>query len=284
VTTAGQAQAPTLAGPVYSFAFRGRWLVGHLLVLAIAALFVRLGVWQLDRLDEVRTLNRTIEAREGMAVVPLHGLLGNDLDPRGGAYRRVTAAGTYDPDSEVAVQFRALNGEPGRYLLTALRTSRGVLAVNRGWVPASGPDVPIPFEAAPAGGSVQVTGVLLPFEEDGRVVEGPPGTRTITRIDQTLLSEAAGEPSDRLFPLHLQLGQQSPSAARLPVPVPLPGLDEGPHLSYAIQWFLFTVIGLCGWPLLVRRSARDRSRRSAGPRDPEHRATEPVRNRVDLGR
>jgi cytochrome oxidase assembly protein ShyY1 len=38
--------------------------------------------------------------------------------------------------------------------------------------------------------------------------------------------------------------------------VPLPELSEGPHLSYAIQWFSFAVVALVGSAILVRRDRR----------------------------
>jgi len=42
----------------------------------------------------------------------------------------------------------------------------------------------------------------------------------------------------------------------LPRPVPLPTLDEGPHLSYAGQWLLFTLLAGLGWGALVRRHGK----------------------------
>ena len=38
-------------------------------------------------------------------------------------------------------------------------------------------------------------------------------------------------------------------------PVPLPDLDEGPHLSYAFQWFIFAAIGAVGYVMILRRNA-----------------------------
>jgi cytochrome oxidase assembly protein ShyY1 len=67
----------------------------------------------------------------------------------------------------------------------------------------------------------------------------------------------------------MQLEEQSPAqAGDLPVVVPRPELDEGPHLSYAVQWFTFGTIALVGFVVLARREARDVARtseRAAGP-------------------
>ena len=38
-----------------------------------------------------------------------------------------------------------------------------------------------------------------------------------------------------------------------------PTLDEGPHLSYTIQWFIFSICVIVGWVLAVRRSMAMRS-------------------------
>ena len=43
-----------------------------------------------------------------------------------------------------------------------------------------------------------------------------------------------------------------------PQPIAEPELGEGPHLSYAVQWFLFSAIAAVGWFLAVRRSHRVR--------------------------
>jgi surfeit locus 1 family protein len=40
-------------------------------------------------------------------------------------------------------------------------------------------------------------------------------------------------------------------------PVPIPDLGEGPHLGYAVQWFLFAGVVVVAYPLLLRRQARD---------------------------
>jgi cytochrome oxidase assembly protein ShyY1 len=43
----------------------------------------------------------------------------------------------------------------------------------------------------------------------------------------------------------------------LPILVPLPETGLGPHLSYAFQWFIFATVGAVGWPLLLRKTARE---------------------------
>jgi cytochrome oxidase assembly protein ShyY1 len=57
--------------------------------------------------------------------------------------------------------------------------------------------------------------------------------------------------------------QEPPQPGELPALVPPPDLSEGPHLSYAIQWFTFAAVALVGTALLVRREVRDRAQAAA---------------------
>jgi cytochrome oxidase assembly protein ShyY1 len=60
------------------------------------------------------------------------------------------------------------------------------------------------------------------------------------------------------------LTSDPPEAPGLPAPVARPPLGEGPHLSYAVQWFIFSVCVAIGWVLAVRKSVRTRRREKAG--------------------
>jgi cytochrome oxidase assembly protein ShyY1 len=229
--------------------FRGRYLVGHLVVLAVALLFVRLGFWQLDRFHEVRQRNSLLQSRMERPPAPLETLGG---PPAEAVYRRVTVRGRFRPDQEVRVLLRSLDGVAGEFLMTPLERGRGpAVLVNRGWIPQEG--VPSGEAAAPTG-EVVVSGIALPSEPGGRSVERPGRPRAVNRIDIPLMEGMLSRP---LYPLYVQLqGQEPPESDGYPRALPQPRPDQGPHLSYAIQWFLFTGIGLIGWPILVGRSLR----------------------------
>jgi cytochrome oxidase assembly protein ShyY1 len=55
----------------------------------------------------------------------------------------------------------------------------------------------------------------------------------------------------------VELESSTPAEAGGPTPIPLPHLDDGPHLSYAIQWFIFATLAVIGWVVVVRKSGRD---------------------------
>ncbi|MEJ7584193.1 MAG: hypothetical protein WKF43_08930 [Acidimicrobiales bacterium] len=61
-----------------------------------------------------------------------------------------------------------------------------------------------------------------------------------------------------------------------------PELDEGPHFSYAMQWFIFTTIALVGYPLILRRNAREQVG-EAGPTGSSDRNEPPQRTSRPAG-
>jgi cytochrome oxidase assembly protein ShyY1 len=92
--------------------------------------------------------------------------------------------------------------------------------------------------------------------------DGEPLTE-IRRIDIPRLAEQL--PGD-VAPIFVQLTRAVPEIqVGDPEPVVFPVLDNGPHLSYAIQWFVFSLCVAIGWVLAVRRSLA--SRRKSANRD-----------------
>jgi hypothetical protein len=65
-------------------------------------------------------------------------------------------------------------------------------------------------------------------------------------------------------PVWIQLRKETPrpAAAAAPEILGLPVLDEGPHFSYMVQWFIFSTIAVVGYPLILRRNARERLERA----------------------
>jgi cytochrome oxidase assembly protein ShyY1 len=236
---------------------RPRWIVAAGLVAAVAALFF----WQLDRLEQRRALNARIESGLTSDPVALADALGSG-DP---AFHRVWVEGTYRLDAELILFGRTLDGQPGNHVLTPLDTADGpALLIDRGWVPI---DLDRPGEArtGPPGGPVRLTGVLVP-SEDG---DPPDEERTVGAIDVGAI--AAAEPDLQLVErVYLRLETQSPAqTGGLPRPVPLPPLSEGPHLSYAVQWFLFAAVAVVGFFFLLRRTGlEERGRNRADDRGP----------------
>jgi surfeit locus 1 family protein len=243
-------------------ALRPRWIVGHLLILAIAFTCVQLGLWQLRRLDEKRDRIDLVRAAQAQPPVPVDALLAAG-DPLTGAaadavaFRTVTATGTYDVEHELLVRNRPLGGVNGNDVITPLVLADGTaVLVTRGWVPFDVPDErPLPGAEPPAG-TVTVTGVLQRTERGGALapIDAPDGDLgSLGRLDVAAIADDLPYP---VLPLTLLLSDQEPvQPGDFPAPAEVDEPGEGPHLSYALQWFTFATLALVIWPLVMRKAA-----------------------------
>lgn len=234
------------------FLLRPRWLAGLGLVLLVAASFMRLGFWQLDRLRQRQAYESLVAQRLDPAPSPVEELLTSDGGEEAIRFRRVTAEGTFDTQHEVILYGRTQDDRTGNHVLTPLVLDDGTaIAVDRGWVPFAD-DAPPVVDAAPPAGRVHVTGVLFPSEvPPGDEASPPSPVTTFARVDLDALS---AQVPYALAPVYLLLGSQDPASSGLPRIAPLPDpADSPPHLSYAIQWFTFATIAVVGFVVLVRR-------------------------------
>ncbi|MGH8887105.1 MAG: SURF1 family cytochrome oxidase biogenesis protein [Egibacteraceae bacterium] len=248
---------------MYRFLWSPRWLVTHLVLLAVVATCVSLGVWQLRRLDERRAFNALVTGRLAAHEEPVAAVLSEPADRL--AYRRVTVTGRYAPSEEVLLSPRSRDGAPGHDVLTPLVTGTGGILVDRGWVPFALSRAPV-AAAAPPPGEVRVTGYLLPSRHALRA--GPVGAARLGFVSDADIGQLQRQVSAPLAPVYLVLTSQSPAPGPLPRPGTPPELDEGPHQSYAVQWFLFACVAVVGYPFLIRRRAWDLARSGASPGAP----------------
>jgi surfeit locus 1 family protein len=265
------------------FWLRPKWVVGHVLVVALVALAVSAGLWQLRRLDERRAVNAEIAARMEMAPAPIDQILDPDDPHEAGEqvrYRRATATGAFAPDDEVLIRSRSLNGSPGYWVLTPLVLDDGsAVAVNRGFVPFGQDLEAVTAAAPPSEGRVTVEGILFASERrQGIGPTDPPAGRldALARVDVERLDQQVDAD---LYPVYLQQLDQTPPVDRpLPITLDPPAQDEGSHLSYAVQWFLFAAIGAVGWPILLHRTAAENETRPPDvvPRPEDERVRTPT--------
>jgi cytochrome oxidase assembly protein ShyY1 len=235
-----------------------RRIVLALITIVVAATCIRLGFWQLGRLHGREAINVRIAAGFAAAPRPLPDLLAGTSDPATLAFRRTEARGTYDPSHEVIFYGRnSTEGLAGNQVLTPLVLDDGTaLLVDRGWVPADAVTPPVEGEAAAPTGVVDVSGVLFPPD---LTTPAPPSASPQTLVRQVDLVSLGDQMPYRLLPVYLLLqSQDPPQQGDLPQPPPLPELTNGPHASYAFQWFSFATIALVGYVVLSRRDRRDR--------------------------
>lgn len=244
----------------YRFALRPKWIVSHLFVAALVVGMIAAAFWQFGRLQQKKDRNARISARTAEPLVPVDALSSADKGYATSSdieFRRATATGRYLADQEVLVRSRSRDGTPGSWILTPLDLGNGqAVVVNRGWIPNSGELNAVPSSDRAPSGEIRVSGLVRQTETRGRFGPRDPRAGTLDNLARADVARFDQQVGERLLPLYLQLQSQSPRARTdLPRPVPKPELDEGPHLSYAIQWLIFTTVALVGYPLILRRRA-----------------------------
>jgi surfeit locus 1 family protein len=217
-------------------------LVGALL---LAAGCVRLGVWQLDRLRHRRARNLVLASSRALPPVELRGMV--PLDSVRG--RRVRARGLYDYTHERVAHGRSFEGVPGVDLVTPLQLVGGrgsAVLVDRGWAPSpDGYHVDQGAYREPDSASVLGLGVVAPRWR-GDVDPGRTGDSLPYRLAPFVIQQLPDSPPSAP-------AVASGNVARRWT---MPELSDGPHLSYAVQWFSFAVIIVVGSLALLRTRAQ----------------------------
>ena len=221
----------------------------HLVVLTVVGVLVSLGQWQVGRLQEVRTSNALLEERMLAEPVDLGALArSGPLDVDALEFRRVQVTGVFLPEEEVLQRNRVDRGRSGFDVLTPLDLGEGrSVLVRRGWVP-SVLDTPPVTEAAPPAGRVRITGVLeRSVSQPGFGARDPDGG-VLERVFHPDTARLDPQMSGALLPMVLRLDALAGSdASTLPVAPGPPTLDQGSHLSYAVQWHLFAALALIAY-------------------------------------
>jgi len=234
----------------------GRWLIRHLIVLVVFIVLINLGLWQLRRLEQRRALNAVILAglNQPATVVDQDAL----------HFHRVSVTGTFDNGESIVLRNRPLNGQPGVHLVTPLRikgSDRAVL-VDRGWIPLEEFE-PEERAAYDVEGEVTVEGIAKrkqPRPDGFLVPTDPTPGPGAERLDQWFrvdIDLIQNQMPYSLLPIFIE---ESPGSARgqasPPIPEGDPVLSEGSHLSYALQWFSFSLILVITYAAFVRQELK----------------------------
>jgi surfeit locus 1 family protein len=239
--------------------FSRRWVFATLLVFAGTLVLVRLGVWQLDRLETRRANNAHYLAMQSMPPLDLAVEIPSTLTEM--EYRAVTASGTYDFENQVAVRNQYYQGQYGYELLTPLLFDGKAVLVKRGWIPADGNPAPADWRKYDQPGEIKVAGVIRLGSGKpafGGMADALPADGSRLEIwNNADVARIAGQMPYPILQIYIQL-ETDPNDATPPIPsAPEFVLTEGPHLGYAVQWFTFAAILFFGYPFFLRKQDLD---------------------------
>jgi cytochrome oxidase assembly protein ShyY1 len=208
-----------------------------------------LGFWQLNRLDQKREFNSVLQSHSSTPIQTLDKVVPDKWNKESSEWMRVTITGSYDPSKAVTIINRSQDGTAGYNSVVPFTSlNQRTILVNRGFVPLV-MEPPI----APTG-EIEIVGYLRASQ--ARSALGPidskeAGNTEFQRFDIPLIAAHVGK---TIEPMFLQLIEESPAdTSQWPAKVAPPPLDEGTHMSYAMQWFFFCLVALTAWVVVVRR-------------------------------
>jgi surfeit locus 1 family protein len=252
--------------PAVTTFFSRAWWWTTLLVLIGMAVLTRLGLWQLDRLEQRRAYNTQIVQQLALPPFDLTGAaLPADLTTL--KNRQAMVRGEYDLSRQVALTHQSWMNTPGFHLITPLiiegearsgNSRPTAVLVDRGWLPAAQQEAE-GWSQYDVAGPQTVTGYIMLSQTLPGADDPNPAPNALQRewyrVD---IADIESQMPYELLPVYLQQGPSSDAGTSLPYRSQLDAdLSEGNHFSYAIQWFIFAAILGIGYVYFVGKRTRE---------------------------
>lgn len=252
-----------------------RWALALLLCLAAMVACILLGLWQWHRFEAKSEAVAAITANYDAAPVSLSSVLGSPTAPlpEDRDYTVISARGTYctAPGCVLYVRNRPLGSAVGFWQLVPFTTADGTTILTvRGWVdgastrsePATHPTIPQ--------GEITLTARLRPAENQLPERSAVPGQ--VQSVNAADVRAQAGELPGLYEGAYAVAVQEEGAPAEgidLPLSLEKPETTKGPHLSYAFQWWVFSLLFPLGFVVSARRTLADAAHEAKA----EHSAT-----------
>lgn len=227
----------------WAFLRSRRWIGYYTLIIIFSIACVFLGNWQFDRREQARAEIERIDSNYDAEAISLNEALPTleSYDNDQNKWQQVTLHGTYAEEPFLA-RNRVSPSGVGSVLVHPLQLQDGtIFFVDRGWVSvnaAGGIPATLP---SPAEGNVEVT---VRLRQSENLVPGRETVdRTVGSINLPELQSLIDAPA--YIGAYGQLVTENPTGETGEL-APRPERDEGPHLSYALQWYVFILIVIGG--------------------------------------
>jgi cytochrome oxidase assembly protein ShyY1 len=234
-----------------------------LFTLVMVAIFVGLGVWQLQRRAEKHALIAALTERLATAPVPLpDAAQWAKLDPARDEFRRVTFTATYAraPDAMVYSAGSAVREDisgPGTWAFLPARLATGeTVVINTGFVENTMQQREVEDRAVSklvTGQPVTLAGYLRFPEHPGLLTPAENRDKRLWFVrDHAAMASALGWGT--VAPFYIDLERPVP-ANGVPKPGPLTMHLRDEHMQYAITWFSLAVVVVIAFAAWLRRRA-----------------------------
>ena len=225
-----------------------------LLTVAAAALFVRLGLWQLDRAAYKESLVQRYAASATASPVPFEQVAAN---PPAEAVPRVAVRGRWLGDRAYLLDNPRHDARGGVevYVPLALSGQRRLLLVDLGFLAGTGNEQAPQLPALPSG-EVDLHGLYLPPPGVGLELGGDAlaaqahWPKTSIYLD---LGQVAKDLDRPLYPRVLALDADPAAIYQREHPFDFSSMPPARHRAYAFQWFSFAVAVLAIFLVLHRK-------------------------------
>ena len=230
-----------------------RWIRWGAFVLIFVLAASALSAWQFDRRTERVEQIQLVVDNFDMPAEPLADI-DWQLNSDGVAlqeWRPALITGRYLPEATLLVRNRPLAGRAGFLHITPFELSDGqILIVERGWV-ATGNDGGIPDDVYAISASDRTAIVRLRAGEKGD--PAPSESGSISSLNLEYLAAELEISGAVITEFYGRLVSETPPDASYPLQMPKPSLNEGNHLSYALQWILFGFMAIVALVWAIRR-------------------------------
>lgn len=234
-----------------------RWSGWLALVIAFSVACALLSNWQFSRREEALAAMHQVAKNYDAPPVDIDSLATlNTFDDRH-QWRQVKMTGHYLTGNAVLVRNRPLDGQPGFLQLVPFQLIDGrLIAVERGWLPSDSRYLAPKVYPLPSDVQQQIIIRLRPTEPS-MDRSAPKGQ--IATINVPALVKAEGIKDQIFQKVYGRVTSESIAASKELRQLAKPQLDEGNHLSYALQWIMFALMAMAAlfWGIKKEREARN---------------------------
>jgi cytochrome oxidase assembly protein ShyY1 len=240
---------------VWRAIFGPKALALSLIAILAIVVCIDLGKWQWSRKTAVDQINRVLTTNLKTAPIALNEVMTDKVAPKpADRWRQVVASGTYLPGTYY-VRGRSHHGKYGYAVLSVLQSSVGdqLLWVDRGWIAAPGRATAQPVAPPPPIGVIHLLARVRGLDSlDNPGVGGALFALPFKHPETVPAYVSAHRSAQFTIKGYVELISSMPSGQNQPVPLDAPEITPGPHLAYAVQWYLFALLFLLGRILLWR--------------------------------